>query len=175
MRIVEVKRHLDGREERFVCDVIELVPGERAVVLWQTQLEEPLCDGPLFIPAGPLVTWGYFWTARPYLVYKMTRPDGRLWGHRFDICTDVEITEREIRYLDLIVDVWVDAQGQLYVLDEDELVQARERRLLRPEHERVIDAALRELKARYPDVLAELKQSSGSGITTQRSPPRGTP
>ncbi len=159
MQIVEVKRHLDGREEHFVCDVVELVPGERAVVLWQTQLEEPLRDGPLYIPAGPLVTKGYFWTGRNYLVYKMMRPgpDGALWGHRFDICTDVEITEREIRYLDLLVDVWVDAQGRLSVLDEDELAQARERRLLRPEHERTIDAALRELEAHCAGILAELK------------------
>ncbi len=171
MSIVEVKRHLDGREERFVCDVLELVPGERAVVLWRTELSRPLEDGPLRIPPGPLITKGYFWVDRSYLVYEMRRggpdpdPDGGasgpLWGHRFDVCTDVSITPQEIRYLDLIVDVWVDARGRFFVLDEDELRRAKARGLLRPEHERLIEATLEELRARYPALLAELAGPGG--------------
>ena len=169
MSIVEVKRHLDGREERFVCDVLELVPGERAVVLWRTELSEPLRDGPLYIPPGPLITKGYFWADRSYLVYEMRRggpdpdldPDngagGPLWGHRFDVCTDVSITPQEIRYLDLIVDVWVDARGRFFVLDEDELRRAKARGLLRPEQERVVRETLAFLRERHRDVLAELR------------------
>ena len=158
MRIVEVKRHLDGREERFVCDVLALEPGRRAVVRWQTRLEAPLEDGPLRIPPGPLLTLGYFWSDRDYLVYRMMRPDpdGTLWGHRFDICTEVSITEREIRYLDLLVDVWVDSQGNFFVLDEDEFKAARAQGLLTPEQLRVVEQTLRELRARYREILAGL-------------------
>lgn len=158
MTIVEVKRHLDGREERFVCDVLDLVPGERAVIRWQAHLEKPLEDGPLRIPAGLLVTLGYFWTKQNYLIYRMTRPDpdGVLWGHRFDICTDVSISSQEIRYLDLIVDVWVDSHENFFVLDEDELRDARARGLLTPEQLEIVDATLRELQARYREILAAL-------------------
>ncbi len=158
MQIVEVKRHLDGREERFVCELVELLPGERAVVLWRTSLEEPLRDGPLHIPSGPLVTRGYFWTDRSYLIYEMRQPhpQGKLWGHRFDICTDVSISSREIRYLDLIVDVWVDTRGGFFVLDEDELRDARARGLLAPEQLRVVEGTLQELRSRYREILTAL-------------------
>lgn len=158
MQIVEVKRHLDGREERFVCDLLEAVPGDRAVVRWQTDLEAPLEDGPLRIPAGPLVTVGYFWTGRNYLVYEMRQPDlqGTLRGHRFDICTDVSITCEEVRYLDLLVDVWVDPQGRFFVLDEDELQDARARGLLTPEQLAIVERTLRELRAHYREVLSAL-------------------
>ena len=158
VQIVEVKRHLDGREERFVCEVLALKEGEHAAVRWETRLERALEDGPLRIPPGPLVTLGYFWADRTYLVYKMMRPgpQGKLWGHRFDVCTDVTITAREIRYLDLIVDVWVDPRGNFYVLDEDELREARARGLLTPDRGEIVDRTLEELRARYREVLAEL-------------------
>ena len=158
MQIVEVKRHLDGREERFVCDLLDILPGERAVVRWQTRLETPLEDGPLHIPAGPLVTLGYFWADRNYLIYEMMRPgsDGTLWGHRFDICTEVSITPEEIRYLDLLVDVWVNVQQDFFVLDEDELQDARARGLLTPEQLRIVETTLQELRAHYREVLAGL-------------------
>lgn len=160
MRIVEVKRHLDGREERFVCDVLELIEGERAVVRWRSVLERALEDGPLRIPPGPLVTLGYFWADRPYLVYRMMRPapDGTLLGHRFDICTDVAIGREEIRYLDLLVDVWVDAHGEFHVLDEDELEEARDRGMLSPEQLLLIEETLKELRARYREILAALPE-----------------
>ncbi len=64
MRITEIKRHLDGRAERFVCDVVELVPGGRAALHYATRLESPLRDGPLCLPAGELHTRAYFWTDR---------------------------------------------------------------------------------------------------------------
>jgi len=158
MQIVEVKRHLDGREERFVCEILALEPGRWAVVRWQAHLEAPLEDGPLQIPPGPILTLGYFWSDRNYLVYRMMRPDpdGTLWGHRFDICTEVSITEREIRYLDLLVDVWVNPQGDFFVLDEDEFRQARARGLLTPEQLRIVEATLRELRARHREVLSRL-------------------
>lgn len=161
MQIVEVKRHLDGHEERFVCDVLELVEGERAVVRWRSSLERPLEDGPLRIPPGPLLTLGYFWADRTYLVYKMLRPgpSEMLYGHRFDICTDVSITPEEIRYLDLLVDVWVDPQGNFFVLDEEELQEARARGLLTPEQLRIIETALAELRAHYREILADLPRA----------------
>jgi hypothetical protein len=166
MQITEIKRHLDGREERFVCDIIELIPGERAVLHYATRLERPHRDGPLTLPAGEIHTRAYFWADRHYLVYQMraARRDGPLLGHRFDICEDVRISPTEIMWLDLIVDLWLDPRGNAYVLDEDELARYQSRRLLTERQLRLIEETKLTLLQSYRDVLAEI------GV---RRPPRG--
>ncbi|MBL8091148.1 MAG: DUF402 domain-containing protein [Anaerolineales bacterium] len=49
------------------------------------------------------------------------RDDGKIKGWYCNITKPAEITENEIAYSDLILDLWVDAEGKQVVLDEDEL------------------------------------------------------
>lgn len=155
MRITEIKRHLDGREERYVCDLIDFVPG-RAVVRFVWERDEPLRDGPIDLPAGESVTHAYFWKGRHYLVYTLMSSEGEVYGHRFDICDDVHISLAGIRWTDLLLDLWVDPAGEIHVLDEHEVDQARAAGLLTERRLTIIAEAKAHLLAHYRRVLQEI-------------------
>ncbi len=126
MRIAEVKRHLDGRVERFDCRLVVRRPH---VVVLRFDHEEEWQAGTVVLPLGSR-SFGFFWQRRPYLLYRMAGPDGRLIGHRFDVVEEVRLAEREVSYTDLLLNLWVDAGGSVWVEDEDEVAECARRGLL---------------------------------------------
>jgi predicted RNA-binding protein associated with RNAse of E/G family len=56
-----------------------------------------------------------------YVIWKMFNSDTRLEGYLFHICQDVQVEEDKVRYLDLLLDVWIDPAGQITILDRDEV------------------------------------------------------
>jgi predicted RNA-binding protein associated with RNAse of E/G family len=56
-----------------------------------------------------------------YVIWKMLNPDDRLKGYLFHICQDLHVEEDKVKYLDLLLDVWIDAAGQITILDRDEV------------------------------------------------------
>ena len=91
MRITEVKRHLDGRTDRFDCRLLLRRP-QLAVVRFDH--EQQRRAGGYRIPAGSQ-THGFFWPRRSYVLYRIVGPDGRLIAHRFDVVEDVRLGEVE--------------------------------------------------------------------------------
>jgi hypothetical protein len=121
-RITEVKRHLDGRVERYECDPIR-VTGDIAVVSFRI----PVAVGP--VPKGAN-TLGFFWRRRGYNLYRFLSPDGDVMLHRFDVVDEVRIDEDEVDYLDMYLDVLISPTGEITIEDEDELKAAARRGLL---------------------------------------------
>jgi len=154
MTITEVKRHLDGREERFECELL-VKRGDLALVRFAFHQDEPHADGPFRLPAGEVVTLAAFWADRPYLVYRLIDGDGQLIGHRFDVCTDVRIDD-EIHYTDLVLDVWMPPDGSVHVLDEDEVAEAEATGVMSPQQRTVVEQAKRYLLRHADDVAGEL-------------------
>ncbi len=126
MRVTEVKRHLDGRVERFDCRLVARRP-HLAVLRFDHRAE--LRAGGFLFPARSR-SYGFFWRRRPYQLYRMVGPDGRLIAHRFDVVEDVRLDEGGVSYTDLLLDVWVDQQGRPRVEDEDEVAEYARRGLL---------------------------------------------
>lgn len=155
MRIMEVKRHLDGRIERFICDVVELHP-DRAILSYLWHRDELLRDGPIHLPAGEILTLAFYWQGRNYLIYKLMAPNGRLFGHRFDICDDVHITRDSISWLDLALDLWVDPAGGIHVLDEEEVEAYKVQGLLTGPQLKIIQETKSHLLLNYREILAEV-------------------
>jgi protein associated with RNAse G/E len=63
-----------------------------------------------------------FYTDKWFNIFEIyDRDDGKLKGWYCNISKPAEITEDEIAYLDLVLDLWVSADGRQTVLDEDEL------------------------------------------------------
>jgi len=118
-RFVEVKRRLDGSSEEFDC---ELVHRSESVVVVQFRLPAAVGD----IPKGT-TTLGWFWTRRPYNLYRFVASDGDVLRHRFDVIDEVTIADDRVEYLDLIVDVLVSPTGDVMIEDEEELKQAAKR------------------------------------------------
>lgn len=134
MRITEIKRHLDGRVERFLCRLVLRRP--HLVIVRFDQTTERRASG-FLLPAGSR-SFGFFWRRRSYVLYRMLGPHGRLIAHRFDVVEDVRLAERDVSYTDLLLDVWVDPQGNARVDDEaDVLEYARRGRLSAAQQERI--------------------------------------
>ena len=126
MRITEVKRHLEGGAHRFDCELALRRPHLVVVLFrhWRAR-----SAGGFSIPRGSR-THGFFWRRRPYSLYRIVRPDGGLIAHRYDIVGDVRLAEREVSYLDLLLDIWIAPDGTVRFEDEDEVSDHVRRRLI---------------------------------------------
>src|SRR3990170_2051230 len=149
MEITEVKRHLDGRVERFACRLVLRRP-HLAVLRFDHKEARPA--GGLRLPAGSR-TFGFFWRRRPYVLYRIVGPDGGLIAHRFDVVEDVRLGETEVSYTDLLLDLWVDANGTAQIEDEDEVEEHARRGLLSPGQRKRIERT-RELLLRGQQAIA---------------------
>lgn len=160
MRIVEVKQHLDGREERFACDLV-LRRAHVAVVRFRST--EPREAGGYRIPIGSQ-TIGFFWPRRPYVLYHIQGPEGALIAHRFDVVEAVRIRNREVVYRDLLLDVWVDPAGRTTIEDEDEVAVARRRGTMSGAQADRIDATRSLLLRRFRAIIREALQLLDTAI-----------
>ncbi len=124
--VTEVKRHLDGRVERFACELVARERHRAVVLFYHRERREA---GGFVLPAGGR-TYGFFWPRRPYLLYRILGPDGALILHRFDVVEGVRLGEREVSYTDLLLDLLVDPAGGLRVEDEDHVEAFARRGLL---------------------------------------------
>lgn len=156
-RITEVKRQLDGSEQRFDCELVHRTPS-LVVVCFEMRR-----------PGGRLDSYGFFWPRRPYNCYHIVRPEsGEAVLSRFDVLRDVDLTTPgEAGYTDLLLDLRVERDGPRWE-DEDELAEAvadgrvtaaelehieRARGVLERGHGRIIAEVRRMLRAlgRIPD------------------------
>ena len=152
--IIEVKRKLDGSEERFATELVHRGPS-LLLVLYRIERRDASLD-----------SYGCFWPRRPYGCYHIVRPPGapdagREVASRFDVLRDVEITGNEVRYLDLLLDLWVrvDAAGGVSARweDEDEVEAALDGGLLDAAAGDYIARARRTLERRHRRVVAEIR------------------
>ena len=116
-KILELKRTLDGREKRFHCRLIE---GDQrhAVVLFVAPTAMQVHG--IELPAGT-VTFGHFWTDRPYNVYHWLDPRGETIGFYINLSDSTVIADGRLEWRDLTLDVLATPAGRLEVLDEHEL------------------------------------------------------
>lgn len=154
MRVTEVKRHLDGRAERFEC---ELVLRRPHVVILRFDHRRARRAGGMCIPARGR-TFGFFWRRRPYVLYRIEGPDGGLIAHRFDVVEDVRLGEAEVSYTDLLLDVWIDPEGGVRMEDEDEVGALARRGRLSAAQRRRIEATRALLPRRQRRIVKEAKR-----------------
>lgn len=153
-RVTEVKRHLDGRIERFEC---ELLLRRRHLAVVRFDYDEELRPCGFLLPAGSH-SYGFFWRRRPYQLYRMMAPDGRLITHRFDVVEDMRLGEQEVSYQDLLLDVCVDAQGRVRVEDEDEVADYVRRGALTPAQRERIERTRALLLLRHRAIVREAER-----------------
>jgi predicted RNA-binding protein associated with RNAse of E/G family len=149
--ITEVKETLAGARHTFRCGVIARRPGE-VVVLFVSVAPRRVEN--VDLPAGT-VTFGYFWTARPYNVYHWMSPAGVTLGLYVNIADGTDIAESVLSWRDLAVDLLVWPEGNVTVLDEHELPAG-----LDPALAARIQEATRAVVAAVPALRAELEESS---------------
>ena len=120
--ITEIKHNPGKPDQSFQCGLLHH-GGNRMVISYRS--DRPYSQGDIRIPAGTL-TLAYYEEGLPYVLWKMTGPDGRLVGHYVHLCDRVRIGPDRVEYDDQLLDLWFFPDGGCRVLDEDELIQARD-------------------------------------------------
>lgn len=156
-QIIEVKRQLDGSEQRYACALVHRGAG---VVILRFHLERPPWDPAL----GPLDSYGCFWPRRSYGLYHMVRPaDGAERVTRFDVLRDVDISDpAEVGYTDLLLDLWTEpaTPGHSAVFrwdDDDEVAAAAALGTLATADRAIIERTRRLLGARHRRIVSEVR------------------
>ncbi len=151
MKFREVKRHLDKPDAVFVCEPI-VHAGDRVVLKYVNA--RPGRVGDTAIRTGS-VTYGYYRHGAGYVLWKMCDPEGRLLGHLFHVCRNLEIGDRSVDYVDLLLDLWFDPEGRLTVLDRDELETCERRNIVSGRDMKWIARNEREIVAGVEEILDE--------------------
>lgn len=152
-RIVEVKRTLDGRVQRFDCDLLA-ISHTQAVIRFRIARPSSF-NTPLTVPAGS-TSIGVFWASRPVSVYRFLDADGKPFAGRFDAVDEVSIKAGEVSFLDLILDWWVIEDDVLLEEDREDFDAAREAGQLTPRQLQRADEAARRVYSRYRHVLDDV-------------------
>ena len=116
-KILEIKRHLNKPDESYLCDLLKR---DSDWIIVKYVSERPGRVGSVTFDAGS-TTFAYYRTGMGYVIWKMLTPECRLEGFLFHICQDLHVGKDKIKYLDLLLDVWIDADGQITILDRDEV------------------------------------------------------
>src|SRR3954463_8449488 len=155
-KFTEIKRRLDGSEERFECMPVRVTEGVAIV-----EFRIPVAVGD--VPKGSN-TIGWFWRRRPYNLYRFVGKDGNPLLHRFDVVDEVKIEEDRVEYLDLIVDVLVSPTGEITIEDEDELKLAAKRGAIDEQRLQAIERALTTITRDWRRIVrGELRQLEADG------------
>ena len=116
-KILEIKRHLNKADESYLCDLLKR-NSDWIIVKYVS--ERPGRVGSVTFDAGS-TTFAYYQTGMGYVIWRMLDPDDRLKGYLFHICRDLHVENKKVNYLDLLLDVWIDAEDQITILDRDEV------------------------------------------------------
>lgn len=117
MLFCEFKRHLDKPDEIYMCD---LVARDTDWVILSYVSNRAWEFAGTHLPVGSQ-TLALYQTGGAYVLWRMCAPSGDLEGHLFHICRDVQVEERRVSYLDLLLDIWIDSDGIVEVLDREDV------------------------------------------------------
>lgn len=115
----ELKRKLSGQVLHF--EVSEVKRNQDWIIVsYRVPQEYQENRSGLHVPAGT-ISYGFFWKERPFNVYYFAGEEDWIAAY-FNVCAvPTQITEDEIDWLDLEVDLVVFPDGRTVVLDEEEV------------------------------------------------------
>jgi Protein of unknown function (DUF402) len=118
VEITERKRKPDGSVREYATTLVHQAPA-LLVVRFELPMGGSAFGTPVTIPPGS-VSFGFFWPARPYSVYRFQGPAGEVVAHRVDAVTGVRFRGATVSYRDLALDWWVLPDGRVIEEDRDE-------------------------------------------------------
>jgi hypothetical protein len=115
--ITEIKHRLLKDDQIFPCAV--LLRRQGYYVLRYVNQEANAVGGTV-IPARS-ITLAHYRLAHRSVWWEMYHPDGSPLADLIHITSPIRISETQVEYTDLLLDVWQPAEEQPCLLDEDEL------------------------------------------------------
>ena len=122
----EIRLHKDKPPQEFLCDLLH--QEKEYLVLRYVSSQSVRING-IHIREGT-ITIAHYWKKRNYVLWKFKDPEDGLRGYLFHICNSIEIGKNYVEYEDLELDIWCDPDGNVTVLDQDEVNDCFKRGLL---------------------------------------------
>ena len=117
-------RRLPDRMQVFRQEVLEDADGCVATYLPAAELPKPVrAGGAIVLEPGAPVIW-FTYAGRWHDVGRFHLADGTFTGFYANVLTPVTMDGARWETTDLCLDVWLSADGELRILDEDELAAA---------------------------------------------------
>ena len=113
----ERKKYLLGDEIVYPCELIAL-RDDFGILKYLVNRQHKV--GSLIIPPET-ISYAFYWTDRPYVLYNWFNKDSQAIGYYFNIADSVSLSAYEFSWRDLIVDILILPAGQIEILDEDEI------------------------------------------------------
>ena len=151
-QIREHKRHLNKPDEAYDCDGIHREDGY-LVLRYDVTRDGHI--GPFAIPAGS-VTIAHYRANVGHVLWEMWDPQRELMGYCYHICEPPVIGPDSVEYLDLLLDLWFDAEGKLTVLDEDELAQTAAEGKISREQLAFVEDQRQAVEQNHPGIIRDL-------------------
>jgi predicted RNA-binding protein associated with RNAse of E/G family len=152
--VTEVKHHLRGNRDEYQ---VELLWRDSTLVLVRFVAKTVMKGDGVRFPAGAY-TYGYFWDDRNYNIYRMHFPDGQLFAHRFDVLKDFRFDEDRFEWTDLLLDLWVYADGSTTWKDDDQVAAFLESGRMSPEDGALVAEVREILATTHDELIAEAGQ-----------------
>lgn len=149
---LEIKRHKNKPEQRFLC---ELLHRESGYAVLRYEAEKPGLIADMTIAPGS-TTVAHYWHDRPYVAWRMFDLNKGLIGTLFHICVNVSIGEDHLIYDDLLVDIWIAPDGEMRILDEDELQACIGAGRISESELNTIQQAVHDITVRHDEIIAGL-------------------
>lgn len=118
--ITEIKHNPCKPDQTFICDLLRF-QGKSAILEYISDRSYTINEAA--VPVGSR-TVAYYETDLPYVLWRITGPEGLLLGHYVHLCDGLVVSKQTVEYRDLLLDIWFRPDGTHYLLDEQELVQA---------------------------------------------------
>lgn len=145
----ERKRYVSGAEVVFECELVALE--DRFGILKYVIDRHWTVQG---LKLGPgTITYAFYWMDRLYNLYWWLDENGKTIGYYFNVADSLSLSAREFIWRDLIVDVLVFPNGQVQVVDEDEVPDAADEGL--KSH---IESGKRQVLQNYRAVIEEVNR-----------------
>jgi protein associated with RNAse G/E len=136
-------RKLDHSGRQVIAYRGEVLRREDDAIVLRTTWDRPPLDlGFVVFETGSRWT-EYFYAGQWYNIFEICASDGRLQGWYCNITRPARISDAEVAAEDLALDLWVAADGEMRVLDENEFASLP----LSPAEQRAAREALAELQA----------------------------
>jgi hypothetical protein len=116
-RCTETKILLSGTVHKYPCKLLHY---ETSFGILLYVIDREYHVGSLRLMPGD-VTYGLYWTDRPYTLYLWKIKGSRNAAYYFNIADSIFLSAREFQWRDLTVDILIDTTGTIHILDEDEL------------------------------------------------------
>jgi len=113
----ERKRLLSGGEVTYECELVTL---QKSFGILRYVLDSRCQVGSLTLLPG-MVSYGFYWTGRPYTLYLWWSNAGDRVGYYFNLADSIHLSERVFAWRDLALDILVHPAGRVEIIDEEQI------------------------------------------------------